>query len=280
MHVFAKGFYNFCWHVNIAVSPSTTAPVGSKVNVSITDMQYDCTNCPGPTFCEGLRGNNYILTESGVTVNLGLQGPAWFDSVSAPPEQRQASFFKQITQAHTVSGEAWALVGVGSDEAQIVFSVDDVFFGSGSSTYEPNTVTITGFATPAVASLLLYPSKAYRHVHDSITLTAKALDASGQPVANAPVSFATFGDCKPTLDTVVRNTNAAGYASVTLQSNKPGAVAVVAAAVNDQGVAVLSQPSHVFFYEEHRYVEEREPKYYGGHHHSGDGHHHAATHGR
>jgi hypothetical protein len=167
-------------------------------------------------------------------------------------------------------------VGIGSDEADIVFSVDAVDANIGSTwtgVNEPNTVTITGVAAPQppsfpqVAKLLLYPTKAYRHVHDSITLTAKAVDAAGLPVFNASVSFATFGDCKPTLDSLVRHTDAEGVARVILKSHQPGAVAVVAAAVNDQGLAVLSQPSHVIFYEEHRYVEEREPAYYGGRQH-------------
>jgi hypothetical protein len=275
MHVFAKGFSEFCWTVTIGVSPAANVSVGSKVNVTVTDITYDCVACGAP-FCSG-GVSSYTLTEDNVRVGMGLQGPAWDVEVSAPPGQRQASFVKQSFEARTVSGQAWALIEVGSDEAPVIVSVDAVFEGFQTTVFEPNTVTITGVAAPQpssldfppVSQLLLLPSKAYRKTHDSITLTAKALDSAGTPVVNASVSFATFGDCKPVLDTVVRNTNAAGTAGVTLKSHQPGAVAVVAAAANEQGVAVLSQPAHVIFYEEHHYVEEREPKYYGSHRHSG-----------
>lgn len=51
-----------------------------------------------------------------------------------------------------------------------------------------------------VSKLLLLPAKAYRHVHDSITLTAIATNDTGAPVPNAQVVFAVHGDCDPWVD--------------------------------------------------------------------------------
>lgn len=212
------------------------------------------------------------MTETGALLDTLLQGPAFAVDYSGLSKRRKAVVENPYT-LETVDGAGWFVLQV-ADVQPILVSVTEVLANLGiikyAKTLEPNTITITGEALPPglslppVVKLLLRPTKAYRHCHDPITLTAQAMDAAGLPVANASVTFATFGDCKPIADTVVGSTDAAGMVSVTLSSDKPGAVAVVAAAANAQGVAVLSDPSNVIFFEEHRYVEDREPEYYGG----------------
>jgi hypothetical protein len=90
-----------------------------------------------------------------------------------------------------------------------------------------------------VSKILLHPHKAYRHVHDSITLTVKALNASGAPVTGAKVALSLYGDCDLTLANTVKTTGADGAATVSVWARKPGAVSAVAAGVGADGAPVL-----------------------------------------
>lgn len=128
---------------------------------------------------------------------------------------------------------------------------------------------------PPVARLLLSPAKAYRHVHGPITVTALALDANSAPVSGAQVVLATYGDCEPRINQGNATTTAAGEATCTFMSTEPGAVSVVAATVNTQGLPVVSNPSHIIFFEEHHDIEEREDDYYkrGDEYHGDDYYH-------
>lgn len=285
IHVVAKVFYQFCWHIKMTANPPSPVPIGTVVNVTITDIELDCDECPYNQACNGQGGNVSLALNGtlGAELTIGLLGPAWALDLSGGPQKATASFIKSTLddRARTVDGDAWVLVQIG-DVGPTVVSVDmirslDWYFAEYA--FEPNTIGITGLLGPTpppptppppsfpdVAKLLLYPHKAYRHVHDPVTLTVKALDANGLPVANASVTFAAFGDCEPIADTAVKTTNAEGLYSGVWSSSKPGAVAVVAASVNAQGVVVLSDPSHIIFFEDHGYVEDREPKYYGHKH--------------
>jgi len=83
-------------------------------------------------------------------------------------------------------------------------------------------------------------------------------------VVNATVAFAAYGDCVPTTQQVSAVTaDASGIATITMLSHEPGAVSVVAATVNTQGAPVLSQPSHIFFFNERHHADEREREYFG-----------------
>jgi len=129
-----------------------------------------------------------------------------------------------------------------------------------------------------VASIVLLPTKAYRHVHDPITVTAIALDANKAPIANASVVLAVYGDCDPWVSQTNYTTNAAGQAFFTIKSMKAGALSVVAAMVDRRGLPVVSYPSHIIYFNEHSYIDEREEQYYGSDHgddedkHGNDGH--------
>lgn len=46
---------------------------------------------------------------------------------------------------------------------------------------------------------------------------------------------------------------------------QPGALSLVAAMVDSQGLPVVSHPSHVIFFDEHSYIDKREEDYYRGH---------------
>lgn len=114
-----------------------------------------------------------------------------------------------------------------------------------------------------VASLKLHPAKAYRHIHDSITLTATALDANGTQVQGATVVFAVHGDCHPRTTQPPRVvTDAAGRATFRVAADKPGAVTVVAATLGANGVPVVSESSVVFFFADHHSRDERERRFY------------------
>lgn len=114
-------------------------------------------------------------------------------------------------------------------------------------------------AVRGVAELKLRPFIVYRHIHDPVTVTAMAFGADGLPVANATVAFAVYGECQNINDGMVKTADANGFVEVTLTSVAPGAVIVVAAAVNDQRVAVLSDPVRVFFVDDYsNYVREKE----------------------
>jgi len=287
--VFAKAFFPVCCHITLSTNPPSVeealeVPVGSQVNITISDILYDCDafGCGGPDACSDDEGNfiggNFSVPRANLFVEL--QGPAFPVDYSGLSNRRKASVVTQQYPVRTVNGAGWFVAQVADDAQDIIISnrgLYDLDLGLRYLTLEPNTITITGQALPPpgpslppVAKLLLHPTKAYRLCDDPITLTAQALDAASLPVANATVTFAIFGDCKPTADTDDSTTNAAGMVSVTLRSDTPGAVAVVAAAANAQGVAVLSDPSNVIFFDEHRYVEDRESDYYGGDHHLHD----------
>jgi hypothetical protein len=115
---------------------------------------------------------------------------------------------------------------------------------------------------PPISKLKLIPSKAYRHCHDPITLSALATDASGAPVAGAKVAFSAFGDCHPDTDKAVKTTGSNGIATITLNSHVPGVESVVAAGVDANGAPVLSDAAHVHFYIERHHAEDRERGYY------------------
>lgn len=264
----------------MGLTGATPVPVGSLVNVTVLNITYDCDVCGLASFCTGDGDDN--LTASGTKVTFGLLGAAWAVDGSGLGNQlrrrSQASFLQQNVDVYTENGEAWLLVQIG-EEGPVSVSVEVSDFSVDENVFEPNAIAITGLpaptppppplpppppapSSPPVAKLLLRPAKAYRRVHDSITLTAQALDTNDKPVVNAAVSFSSFGDCQPIQSTGVGTTDAAGLLSLTLTSSEPGALAVVAAAVNAEGVAVLSDASHVIFFDTRRYVEDREPEYY------------------
>jgi len=121
---------------------------------------------------------------------------------------------------------------------------------SGSPVFIPTGVIFNQAEAPApppigspVAKLQLSPAKSYRHCDDTITLSALAVDVNGAPVANATVTFAAYGDCVPSNKQISAVTDASGIAIITMWSEEPGAVSVVAATVNTQGFPVLSQPA-------------------------------------
>jgi hypothetical protein len=114
-----------------------------------------------------------------------------------------------------------------------------------------------------VSKLKLIANKAYRHVHDPATVTVLATDANNNPVSGAKLVFSVFGDCKPTSDMAAKTTNANGVASVTLSSDEPGAVSVVAAGVGATGAPVLSSAAHIIYFEHRGYADEREREYFG-----------------
>jgi len=118
-----------------------------------------------------------------------------------------------------------------------------------------------------VSKLLVLPAKAYRHVHDPITVTAIALNANHTPIANASVVLAVYGDCDPLVSRSNYTTNAAGQATFTIISTKPGALSAVAALVDSKGLPVVSYPAHIIYFDEHSYIDEREEQYYGPNHH-------------
>lgn len=123
---------------------------------------------------------------------------------------------------------------------------------------------------PAVSKVQLAPLKAYRHVHDAISLTARVTDALGAPVSGAKLAFAVFGNCAPSADNAVKTTGADGTATVTLAASRPGVVSVVAASLDVTGTPMLLDHSHVFYYfSERHHAEERERQYFG----QGDGCH-------
>jgi hypothetical protein len=128
---------------------------------------------------------------------------------------------------------------------------------------EGDTAPTTG--GPPVSKVLLHPQKAYRHVHDSITITVRAFNASGAPVPCAKIALALYGDCDPTLTNTVKTTGADGAATVTVWARRPGAVSVMAAGVGTVGAPVLSEASHIFFFTERHHADEREREYYGRH---------------
>jgi len=143
------------------------------------------------------------------------------------------------------------------------------YFPGGSALFLTNCAEPVDPGTrPAVAKVVLLPAKAYRHVHDPITVSATALDANNAPIANASVVLAVYGDCDPWVSRLNYTTNAAGQAFFTIMSTQPGAVSVVAAMVDSNGLPVLSLASHVIFFEEHSYIDEREEQYFGRHGHA------------
>ena len=129
-----------------------------------------------------------------------------------------------------------------------------IFFNTGSNCNPASSVT----------TLKLRPAKAYRHTHDSITLTAVARDINGTPVRGATVVFAVHGDCHPRTtqpNSVV--TNGAGEAFFKVVADEPGAVTVVAATLGASGIPVVSEASVIFFFtHHHHHREEREKRFY------------------
>jgi len=235
------------------------------------------------------------MSGAGVSVLLQLFGNATWLSSSSTRQAGQAP--------HTRDGSAGRAPTNGSEQVIAVRSTNGGFFsgftdrgwatfrvdGDGAIGVQPFEIYSTGnefsggFDGPylfvntdcqsggggqpvgsPVSKLLLLPAKAYRHVHDPITVTAIALDANKAPVPNAQVVLAAYGDCEPWVNQGNATTNAAGQASFTIMSTKPGAVSVVAASVNTQGLPVVSYASHILFFEDHHYIDEREEQYYKG----------------
>lgn len=113
-----------------------------------------------------------------------------------------------------------------------------------------------------VASLRLLPFKAYRHVHDPITLTVQALDSEGAPAVGAKVAISAFGDCLPHVDPSVVVTDSKGLAAVEVTAHELGVASLVAAGVDENGVAVLSPATHIFFFTDRHHADKREAEYY------------------
>jgi len=213
---------------------------------------------------------------SGIPVFLALIGPGAFvpqetaitwTSKNQKMSTGQPTVYEQTVISTDTNGIASIDVKVLGEEPilVVVIGVDD------TPLFTVVQVDINPFQAPPppppigspVAKLLLSPAKAYRHCDDTITLSALAVDANSAPVANATVAFAAYGDCVPTTKQVSAVTDKSGIAIITMLSSEPGAVSVVAATVNTQGVPVLSQPAHVFFFNERHHADERERKYFG-----------------
>lgn len=126
------------------------------------------------------------------------------------------------------------------------------------------TVVSNVVPVPPVAKLVLEPAKVYRRCNDPLELTVTALNSTGGPVPGVNVSFALFGDCSPDY-TSTALTDSTGKARVSVDSKTPGALVVLAAANGPAGI-VTSNAAHVFFFEDHGYLDKREREFYGHDH--------------
>lgn len=286
--MFAKGwFLDSCYDALLSSSPNKPQyDVGDTVRVNV---QLEPTEA-----CERAKtGNTLSSPVDGAYVELQLIGPAsWTDASSvfnptgAPnPTLRSTSTCaivpsNTLTWAGVQNSSAWAefrVTGKGPIAVQANYLETDerkspstkqggdptiqqsIFGGLGDYIFF-NSDTASG----SVATLTLTPAKAYRHIKDAITLKVVALNANGARASNVPVVFAVHADCDYRTtqpQTVV--TNAAGEASFQVVADEPGVVTVVAASsLGENGAPVLSKPSTVFFFVEHKHREERERQYY------------------
>lgn len=201
---------------------------------------------------------------AGTPLYLVLTGPGVITSTSpAPTGSRKAATLPSDISSNAItftdtSGHASFTVKALAVGTIRVAVLSDLFS-------KGNFLTSIDIIVVAASKLLLLPAKLYRRCLDPATLTVKAVNSVGNPVAGVNVSVAVSGDCNPEYTSTVL-TGADGKASVLIRGFEPGAVAVVAAAQGNDGI-IISAPTHVIFFDDHKYLEEREQDYYGSQHH-------------
>jgi len=285
MHVFLKGNpAPEC--VVVTMNPSGcaagTVANGTEFNVTVTVDPRACTNKSfgaAPYVGAFAGGDVALITNARVGSARGAVKPPRTNN-----GERALASANAILNVQGGIGTATFRVQTGTSGGPFVVGLVIIWSPDRQMDFEGRLKNLAVFncaqpPPPAIGSLvsklLLLPGKAYRHIHDPITVTALALDANKAPIANASVVLAVYGDCDPWVSQTNYTTDAAGQATFTIKSMKPGALSVVAAMVDSNGLPVVSYPAHIIYFDEHSYIDEREEQYYGhghgDHKHGGHG---------
>lgn len=286
LHVFVKGFCprdfspNNCdgqYSIEFTAPPansqvSPTETIRFAVNITATSSPQ-CRLCDGYTVVFQFDTNVTVVAVSN-PVRLSTSPPESHAAAGGVRAQATQVTAYLINQANGndgsgyEAGEAWVDVILSpptpSRARRAGGIINTSVLSVGNALAAANGISVNT-AVPLVATqLLLTPYKAYRHLGQHAAISVTALDAANTPVPGLLVTFLAYGDCKPSLEHSSATTNAQGQATMYISAREPGAVAVVAAAVTTNGVALQSNAAHIIFYDHEEYAEHRGREYYRG----------------